>query len=217
MDASLPGDQRWHADPRLARCLGGVAGGTGALPEHVRDELVTLAIERMRDLSQRMLKGFPQVRRWEDTDDVVQGAALRLHRSLGSVVPVDTRHFIGLAVLQIRRELLDLARKHSSPESFARNHETNAFRGGEDGPGKVELAVDRATPSADRLASWTRFHEVAAALPAEERELFDLVWYLGATQDDIGRLLGCSPRTIRRRWERTKARLLESLHERPDD
>lgn len=216
VDGPLPGDERWHADPRLSRCLGGVAAGAASLPDGVRGDLVTLAIERMRYLAQRMLRGFPQVRRWEDTDDVVQGAALRLHRSLASVVPVDAKHFIGLVVLQIRRELLDLARKHAGPESFSRNHDTNAL-GGEDGRGRVDLAVDEITPSAERLSSWTRFHEVAATLPAEERVLFDLVWYLGATQDDIGRLLGCSSRTIRRRWERTKARLLESLQKHPDD
>jgi RNA polymerase sigma factor (sigma-70 family) len=46
-----------------------------------------------------------------------------------------------------------------------------------------------------------RFHEVAATLQAEERTVFEMVWYLGASQAEIAELLGCSERTVRRRWE----------------
>lgn len=176
-----------------------------------RDELIAIAMERMSAVAHRMLRGFPQVRRWEDTDDVVQNAALRMHRALSAVDPVDGTHFLGLAILQIRWELRDLARKYACPSSFAANRETNVLQIDGDCVFKVELAADRGALEADRAAAWTRFHEYAAALPDEEREVFDLVWYLGARQDEICRLLGASPRTVRRRWASAKRRLASQL------
>jgi RNA polymerase sigma factor (sigma-70 family) len=197
---------------RLQRCLAslGTSGVTDS--QTVRDELLALATERMRVIAHRMLMGFPQVRRWEDTDDVVQNAALRLHRALATVVPSDEKHFISLAALQIRRDLLDLARRFSSPESFAKNLDTNVGHGAGDDLWHIDAAAADSSESHDRIAAWTRFHETIAQLPDEERQVFDLVWYLGAEQEEIGRILGCSGRTVRRRWDAAKKTLLEALN-----
>ena len=196
---------------RLQRCLATLGksdvGGSGA----ARDDLIALAAERMRSIAHRMLKGFPQVRRWEETDDVVQNAALRLHRALATVVPSDEKHFISLAALQIRRELLDMVRRFSSPESFAKNLDTNVGHGASNEIRHIDVAAADSSESHDRMAVWTRFHEAIARLPDEERQVFDLVWYLGAEQEEIGRILGCSGRTVRRRWDATKQTLLEAL------
>ncbi len=181
-----------------------------------RDELVGLAHERMTGIAHRMLQRFPMVRRWEETDDVVQNASMRLHRAVGQIVPNDARSFIGLAALQIRRELLDLARKHAADSAAAANHETN-YRRREDGlEAKVDGVADE-TQSPDRLARWTRLHEVAAALPDEEREVFHLVWYLGLSQAEVAAVLGCSTRTVKRRWESVKALMAEAMRGFPLD
>ncbi|MFM2002346.1 MAG: hypothetical protein RI963_1772 [Planctomycetota bacterium] len=66
-----------------------------------RDELLSTAIDHMRVIAHRMVQGFPQVRRWDETDDIVQGASLRLARALDSVGPVDGRHILGLIALQV--------------------------------------------------------------------------------------------------------------------
>ncbi len=42
----------------------------------------TAACERLTRLARKMLKDFGRVRRWEETDDVVQNALLRLYRTL---------------------------------------------------------------------------------------------------------------------------------------
>lgn len=176
----------------------------------VRETLVGMAVARMHDMAHRMLRRFPVVRRWEETDDVVQRAALRLHRSLLAVVPEDSRRFFGLAALQIRRTLLDLARSYTSPESFAAHHDTNHMAGSEE---HVDALATLAAPGQESAASvqrWTRFHEAAAALPDEERELFDLVWYMGMQQRDVAEVLGCSVRTVKRRWESVKALLRDA-------
>ena len=41
-------------------------------------ELLSHACERLRRLARKMLKGFPDLRRWEGTDDLLQNAMLRL-------------------------------------------------------------------------------------------------------------------------------------------
>jgi len=202
-DASQLSD---HSHRRLAACLGKLAGGDLS----ARDELISIASERMRGIAHRMLRTFPTVRRWDETDDIVQNASLRLYRALAVVVPQDARGFVGLAAVQVRRELLDLARKHAGPESQAAHHETVVQRVDRCEVSKVELAADLADPL-DRLTTWTRLHEAAGALPADERELFHMVWYLGLKQDEIGPLLGISVRTVKRRWESAKRLLAEAV------
>src|SRR6516165_7798940 len=67
---------------------------------------------RLERLARSMLRGFPNVRRWADTDDVLQSALMRLLHTLQATRPENTRHFANLAALHIRRELLDLARHY---------------------------------------------------------------------------------------------------------
>jgi RNA polymerase sigma-70 factor (ECF subfamily) len=178
-----------------------VAGAGTPAAEAARAALVGIAAERMQALARRMLGGSPQVRRWTETDDVVQNAMVRLYRALGGVIPNDPQHFVRLAALQVRRELIDLTRRLRNPESFAANHDTNVIA---DGSHRVDGAATGEADAPGRLAEWTRFHETADALPEDERAIFGMVWYLGLTQGEIANLLGYSPRTVRRRWDEAK-------------
>lgn len=177
----------------------------------IRAELFEIAYGRMQSLGSRMIRGFPTVRRWDDSADVVQAAALRLHRALADVELRDPRHLLRLAALQIRRELLDLARKYANPESFAAHHETNALGTADGIVMQVDRAADSSAAPVDGLESWTRLHDAIAALPDDDRELFDLVWFMGATQHDIAKLTDSSPRTVRRRWDEIKNRLVAAV------
>lgn len=199
MDAS-PGDTRISA--ALKRLAAGDAGA--------REDLIAWASERMREIAHRMLRTFPTVSRWEETDDVVQNALLRLDRALRSIVPTDARGLVGLAATQVRRELLDLAKKHRGPESYAANHETNYQRL----DGELRAKVDDAAQDregAEDMDRWTRLHTVAGELPEEERDVFHMCWYLGLKQEEIATLLGCSVRTVKRRWEAAKQALAEAV------
>lgn len=191
---------------RLESCLSRLAAGDLA----ARDEVIAIAIDRMRSLAHRMLRTFPVVRRWDETDDVVQNASMRLYRALSQVVPRDPRGCLGLAAVQVRRELLDLARKHTGPESQGANHETNVRRLDGRDQSRIDEAAD-ASDSPDRLDRWTRLHEAAGLLPDEERELFHLAWYMGLKQEEIGTVLGCSVRTVKRRWESAKALIAKAV------
>jgi RNA polymerase sigma factor (sigma-70 family) len=198
------------ADCLIEACIARLAAGDMT----ARDELVALACTRMQRLARKMLKTFPVVRRWEETGDVVQNAALRLYRALGQVVPDGARGFVGLAAVQIRRELLDLAKKHAAASSYAANHETNYQRCGDEMQAKVDAAPAESL-APESLARWSQLHEAAAGLPAEERELFHMVWYMGLTQAEASTLLGCSTRTVKRRWESAKALLAAAMPHSP--
>jgi len=202
-DASQLSDETHH---RLEASLARLAAGD----QTARDDLIAVACERMRGIAHRMLRTFPTVRRWDETDDIVQNAAMRLYRALSQVVPRDVRGFIGLAAVQIRRELLDLARRHAGPESYGANHETNVQRIDGHERAKIDDATDDAG-APDRMDRWTRLHEVAESLPDEERELFHLAWYMGLKQEEISTLLGCSVRTVKRRWESAKSLITKAV------
>jgi RNA polymerase sigma-70 factor (ECF subfamily) len=73
-------------------------------------------------------KDFARLRRWEQTDDVYQGAMLRLYQSLNRMQFESLREFFGLAATQVRRTLIDLARHHFGPEGEARHHDTDFMR-----------------------------------------------------------------------------------------
>lgn len=165
-------------------------------------ELVAQASERLLKLTRKMLQGFPRLRRWEATDDVFQTAALRLYRSLSEVQPDSVRDFFGLAATQIRRTLIDLARHHYGPEGHGAKHYTDAEgKAADDGVLRDQPARSL---KPDSLNVWVRFHEAIEKLPEQEREVFQLVWYGGMSQQEIARLLGVSIPTVQRRWYRAQ-------------
>src|SRR5262245_62623942 len=90
--------------------------------ESARCELLGCACERLRNLARKMLRGYPNVRRWEQTDDVLQTAVIRLHRALQQVPVQTSLDFFRLAALNIRRELLDLARHYYGPQGQGAHH-----------------------------------------------------------------------------------------------
>lgn len=164
-------------------------------------ELLALAASRLQKLARKMLWDFPRLRRWEQTDDVFQTAALRLHRSLSEVRPESVKEFLGLAATQIRRTLIDLARHHYGPEGQGANHETG-----------THLETSGKTDTPETLAAWAEFHEQVEQLPEPEREVFQLLWYSGITQHEAAELLGISDRTVLRRYYRARLQLRNTFH-----
>jgi RNA polymerase sigma-70 factor (ECF subfamily) len=178
--------------------------------ESARKELLNCACERLTRLTRKMLKGYPRVKRWEQTDDVMQNATMRLYRALADVQPASPADFFRLAALNIRRELLDLAKHYYGPRGLGAKHASVAKSPGtENAPAALEPADTADEPS--RLASWTEFHAQVEQLPDEEREIFDLLWYQELSQAEAAALLHVSERTIKRRWQAARLKLHQAL------
>jgi RNA polymerase sigma-70 factor (ECF subfamily) len=193
---------------RLERCLDRLHGGD----EAARHELLASACERLTQITRTMLRDYPRLQRWEQTDDVLQNALVRLMRALETITPATMRDFYRLATLQIRRELIDLVRHHFGPEGGAARHATDCLQ---------PDASDSAPPLHERsdlshepghLAVWREFHEQVDRLPPEEREVFDLVWYQGLGHTEAAEVLQVSARTVKRRWQSACLHLHEALH-----
>jgi RNA polymerase sigma-70 factor (ECF subfamily) len=186
--------------------------------DSARSALIECACERLTLLTRKMLRQFPGVKRWEQTDDVHQNAALRLYRGLADVRPESPADFFRLAALNIRRELLDLARHYYGPRGEGAHHATWQRQPGASHDGHPVEARADSSDQPQRLERWTEFHRQVEALPEEDRQLVDLLWYQGLTQIEAAEILQTSTRTIKRHWRAVRLKLHDALHgELPDD
>jgi RNA polymerase sigma factor (sigma-70 family) len=176
-----------------------------------RDQLLNCAADRLTRLTRKMIRQYPGVHRWEQTDDVLQNALVRLCRALGEVQPPTARDFFRLAAAQIRRELIDMARRYSGPHGLGANHASVARAEGGDGPMPSFGGPADLTHEPGQLAVWTEFHSQVEALGEQEREAFDLLYYQGISQAEAAVLLDVSERTIKRRWQAARLQLHEAL------
>ncbi len=172
-----------------------------------RNELIRHSRDRLRLLTRQMLRGFPGVRQWEETSDVLQNVLVRLDRALQAVAVPSPRDFLRLAAAQVRRELIDLARHHFGPEG----HGANLVPPGRGGEGETLPEPEDSRADPEQLSRWYDLHCQIAALDEEDRELFELLYYQGLKQADAADLLGVPLTTFKRRWRAARLRLITRL------
>jgi RNA polymerase sigma-70 factor (ECF subfamily) len=179
------------------------AGDTAA-----RDELFRQVVGRLERLTRKMLKSYPGVHRWAQTDDVLQSALMRLLRALDQVQPASMREFFALTAEQIRRELIDLARHFYGPQGPGAKHASHGGNQGSNGPlnARPDWSHEPST-----LAGWREFHEQVRQLPPEEREIVDLLFYQELPQAEAAALLHVTVRTVQRRWHAALLKLHQVL------
>jgi RNA polymerase sigma-70 factor (ECF subfamily) len=161
------------------------------------NDLIRYAYERMRHLSRKMLRNYPNLRGIEQTDDVLHNALIRLHLELQKGKPLESGlHFWNWTTLLIRRSLVDLARKHRGRHG----QHPRPLTGQDDGEaGPLQPCPDTGD-GPQSLAEWTEFHEQVEALPDKEKEVFGLRWYGGLSHEAAAAVLGISEREVKRRW-----------------
>ncbi|VTS05933.1 RNA polymerase sigma factor [Tuwongella immobilis] len=167
-----------------------------------RDRLLALTCERLRQLASRMFRRGHALHRWEQTDDVLQEAMLRMSRALLDVQPQSAAQFFGLASLQIRRVLIDMSRHHFGPMGQGQRHASVSGDLGE-------------SPQADpnpALELWGQFHEAVQSLGEESRAVVDLLVYQGLSQPEAASVLGVSDRTVKRWWRTAREELHAALN-----
>jgi RNA polymerase sigma-70 factor (ECF subfamily) len=190
---------------QIQRCIDRLRAGDKA----AREELLAHSRDRLLRLTRKMLRDFPGVKRQEETDDVFQEAAMRLWRALQEVQPTTAADFFRLAAALIRRELLDLARRHSGASGLGAQRVSRDAAGKAPAPAGVD-PVDT-THDPGPLAAWTDFHNAVESLAAEERDVFDLLYYQGLLQAEAAAVLGVSERTLKRRWQAARLRLAAAM------
>ena len=196
----MPDDGR--ATIELQRVFDSLCGGE----VDAADALVTLAYDRLRALTRLLLADYRSLRRWEQTDDVLQNSALRLRRALETVRPVTVRTFFAIAALQIRREVIDLSRRHNGRRSFALGEYA-------DSDARASAISDLSDPTDGPLTliEWGEFHSSIEKLPEKQREVFDLLYYNGLSQEEAATVLGIDKRSVKRRWRSAKLALFEAM------
>ena len=144
-----------------------------------------------------MLRGYPGVRRWAETDDVFQSAVLRLLRAMREVRPSNTREFFGLAATQVRRELLDLARHYYGKQGLGANHASWP------GAGRSEASLATPRTAGPTPAGWpssrTSTSRSSGSRP-REREVVVLRVYQGLTEAEIAPVLGVTTQSVQNYW-----------------
>lgn len=150
----------------------------------ISDDFWRTIESHFRRLTHRMLFGDSSLRRWEESDDIVQSSMLRLYACLRSVNVESELHLLRLVALQIRRELADVSRRYMRSNCLVANYES--FEG--DPP---TVAVQ---PEAPELYQWAEFHRSVGELPENARSVFELKWYVGLTLDQVAEQMNVSPR-----------------------
>jgi RNA polymerase sigma factor (sigma-70 family) len=130
-------------------------------------------------------------------------------------VPDSSTEFFGWSGRVIRHTLIDLSRHYFGAEGLAANHATPARNAGGNETPPREPAGDDRSIDPRQLAEWTKLHEQIELLPPDERILFDLLYYHEMTQQDAAEVLGVDRRTIIRRWQVARQRLMERFHGQP--
>jgi RNA polymerase sigma factor (sigma-70 family) len=165
------------------------------------DRLINAAKKRLEKLAHKVFANYKTRRCDIDASDMLQGALMRLVRSLTEVRPDSTRSFFNLAAVHMRRELLDMIRKAN------RRPTIDASVGDEEGVGVQTLPA----PVDADLDRWAALHVAVEQLPVDEREVIGLTFYHGWSQMEIAVLLQISDRQVRRIWNNAIRHLSTAL------
>lgn len=162
-----------------------------------RDELIARTYERLRRLMGRMIQDYPIVEQAVTTSDVLHESFVRLRRALEAVPVNSMEQFFKLAALQMRRQLLEMARVLRRRPQVSSLQSAGDLDGSKSG---CRLEPGQSTLDPAALQRWTEFHERVQTLPEEERVVFDLLFYHNLGQAEAAAILGVSIPTIKRRW-----------------
>ena len=182
-----------HVTRLLAEISKGDATARNRLIEVVYDELHRVAAGYMRR---------------ERPDHTLQATAL-VHEAYLRLVPQDVSwqsrgHFLAIAAKQMRRILLDHARRKAA-----------ARREGE----RKRLSLDDAVELALKEPQDLIFVDEALTALAREHgrkaRIVELRFFGGRTEEEISKILGISVETVRRDWRFSKAWLAAELRQAP--
>jgi len=161
-----------------------------------------------------ILRNNPRLCRWIQAEDVAQNILIRMYRCIKdeNLEIFDQQHFIRLMSTQLRREVIDLYRKHFGPYGMGTHLKTDPHAIAINSATEYRRVPTSATyngPESDE--EWSEFHEKVDQLPAELKQVFELIWYSGFTEVQASEILEVSERTVRRRWRDARIQVQQRL------
>jgi RNA polymerase sigma-70 factor, ECF subfamily len=171
----------------VTRLLGEIGRGQ----KQAINDLLPLVYDELH----RLARGYFRRERGEHTlqpTALVHEAYLRL---VDQRAPMESRgHFLAVAATQMRRILLDYARKHRA-----------ARRGGEGRKVLLEdtMAICEQQP-VDMILLDVALHKLAA-LDQDQAQLVELRFFGGLSVEETAEVMGTSPATVKRSWSSARA------------
>lgn len=187
MDESDPKRDAPANDGEVTRLLGEIGRG--------QSEAVNDLLPLVYDELHRLARSYFRRERGEHTlqpTALVHEAYLRL---VDQRAPLENRgHFMAVAATQMRRVLLDYARKHRA-----------ARRGGEDQKVMLEdtMVISEQRP-VDIILLNTALDRLGA-LDARQAQLVELRFFGGLSVEETAEVMGISPATVKRDWSSARA------------
>jgi RNA polymerase sigma factor (TIGR02999 family) len=162
------------------------------------DELIPLVYDELHRAARR------QMRR-ESADNTIQATALvnEVYMRLVEVNNVswqDRAHFFAISARLMRQILVDLARRRNQLK-----------RGGQARQVSLHEATMLASESRTDLAALDDALKRLETLDSRQSQIVELRFFGGLTEEEIGEVLGVSPRTVRSDWSMAKVWLLREL------
>jgi RNA polymerase sigma factor (sigma-70 family) len=171
----------------------------------LRDEWVEATMVRLHRRARQLLGQFADVRRWEESGDLLQETYLRILKLLRHMPCASELDFLRLSSRNMRWALLDAARRQRSKYGFAANHQSLH------GADPAMLALSPYRESVANLEKWSNFQRAIRRLPPPQRDVFELKWYHELTYVRIGELLGFSERMARIHWAKAQTMLHDAV------
>jgi RNA polymerase sigma factor (TIGR02999 family) len=182
---------------------GDITGLLAALREGDRgalDRLFPIVYRELHDRAHRQLAG----RRSGDTlstTALVHEAYLKLTGSAHQSYQ-DRTHFFAVASRAMRQILVDYARRHAAAKRGSGGRPISLDADAIPDPGRSEelLELDEALTRLERL---------------DERlgQVVELRFYGGLSVEEVGEVMGVSPRTVKRDWRKARAFLYQTIRD----
>jgi RNA polymerase sigma factor (sigma-70 family) len=207
MPADEPGE---FTDTLVRRAIERLQRGDPA----AKNDLLSYAQQQLGRMVRKMLyegSGYAVVRRWEQTDDVIQGSLIRLSRTIDTLPINSPRDFFKLAATNIRWELKTLRDKYLAGSSPAHRHHTDMASRRDPGRTPFDRALADKPAPPDSFAEMSRFLDAIETLTDEDREILDLRLVHGLARQEAADHLGLSLGTFKRRYADACDRLGERL------
>ena len=192
-----------HTTVVIQQYLDQLAGVSGTAPaEPIIRELLAGSLSRLHLLCASMLyRSYPRLTQPPlnlQPEEMLSSVAERMLKAMRQVRPENVRQFFALANQHMRWELNDLARRLDNQVLATEITESR-------------MVAPPASDNSQISATARRILETIEALPADEREVFDLVRIQGMSHPDAAAVIGVSAKTVQRRLNRALLLLSDRL------